>query len=413
MTMYDYIVCRVLLRRDILTEVYLQTLTRLIKASEKVIDSFIILCDQTSNFPTFFYYRPMHALVALIRARLLVKTQQLDFEVNVEQEYEKVLNGIKKISDNSKVANKMGAILTRISKWMKVSSKFNKTGASNSMVDLLNELGKEKAVESIKVNLNRDKDGDNMNLSNDSRIQFNKFIQYNVEDMKNKISGTTVSSIPLKSQPSRPMGTSDNMASDAEDRSNSVFVPSPIGYSNSEIFDMSQQQTQQRPVQQSTARINSEEPIEYSKVLPTNPTALYNFAAAPSSSQLLDTIGEQINLTVSGKRESMSEQGTFFSTKPLSIDQPEINAIPTVEYTDNNAASCDDGENNNGVQLQQQEFLNDIFTQIDTDIMNSEEMTTPNGLSVVPMFDFLGNFGYQTNLFSGDLPIPEDWYKSL
>ncbi|ODV82597.1 hypothetical protein CANARDRAFT_178930, partial [[Candida] arabinofermentans NRRL YB-2248] len=150
MTMYDYVVCRVLLRKDILTEVYLQTLNRLIKASEKVIDSFVALCEQTCNFPTFFYYRPMHALVALIRARLLVKSQDLDLEIDVENEYEKVSKALKSIGSKSKVAAKMTMILSRVSKWMKVSNKFNKDGATNSMVDLLDELGKEKAVENIR-----------------------------------------------------------------------------------------------------------------------------------------------------------------------------------------------------------------------------------------------------------------------
>ncbi|GMF02664.1 unnamed protein product [Ambrosiozyma monospora] len=140
MTMYDYVVCRVLLKKDMLTEVYLQTLNRLIKASEKVIDSFISLCQQTAQFPTFFYYRPMHALVALIRARLLVKSQALDLEINVELEYERVDKALNSISEKSKVANKMRMIMSRISKWMKVSDKFNKDGATNSMTQEFNSI---------------------------------------------------------------------------------------------------------------------------------------------------------------------------------------------------------------------------------------------------------------------------------
>lgn len=433
MTMYDYIVCRVLLRRDVLTEVYLQTLNRLIKASEKVIDSFILLCDQTFNFPTFFYYRPMHALVALIRARLLVKTQQLDFEVDVEQEYEKVSNSIKKISKYSKVANKMSAILTRISKWMKVSSKFNKNGATNSMVDLLNELGKEKAIEKIKINVPTKNDGgDNTNMSSDSRIQFNKFINYGISSMKSTDADSTVVSLP--------MGKGSNVMKmeSPEDRSNSMFVPSPIGYSHSDIMDGTQQsQSKSHPQTQNQTSIQSQpqqftsppisqitkgsvrEPIIQKSVEQPHkdPAALFvNNAYGSSISQStpaadnMATTAMQIGQVLRSKTPSLSEAstGAFLLPRTLSITQQDSGGLPLETSTHDGSASL-------GKQLQQQEqeFLNDIFSQIDTDIMNSEGANATNGLGVAPMFDFLGTCGFQTNPLGGELPIPEDWYKNL
>lgn len=151
MTMYDFVVCRVLSKRENLSDIYLQTISRLIRASERLIDSFINLCEQTINFPTFFYYRPMHALVALIRARLLVRSQNLDVDLNVEREYERVSQALSNLSKKSLVAKKMSAILGRIKKWMKVSSQFTRDGANNSMVTLLDELGSEKAIEDLKT----------------------------------------------------------------------------------------------------------------------------------------------------------------------------------------------------------------------------------------------------------------------
>ncbi|OWB67750.1 binding protein [[Candida] boidinii] len=221
MTMYDYVVCRVLMKRDVLNEVYIETLSRLIRASEKVIDSFVNLCDQTDYFPTFFYYRPMHALVALIRARLLVRSQRLDLEVNVEREYDRVCSSLDTISKKSLVANKMKAILSRVDKWMKVSNKFSKDGANSSMVTLLDELGKEKAIEVIKVtktkkaaaavaaaaaaataaagsssstllteisnsntiSANSKNAGDNGNLHPGAKAHFNKFIHHNFDSV--------------------------------------------------------------------------------------------------------------------------------------------------------------------------------------------------------------------------------------
>ena len=424
MTMYDYIVCRVLLRRDVLTEVYLQTLNRLIKASEKVIDSFILLCDQTSNFPTFFYYRPMHALVALIRARLLVKTQQLDFEVDVEQEYEKVSESIKKISKDSKVANKMSAILTRISKWMKVSSKFNKNGATNSMVDLLNELGKEKAIEKIKINVTTQNDGgDNLNMSSDSRIQFNNFINYGIDNMKNKETDSSVSAIPMRK----------GKVESPEERSNSVFVPSPIGYSHSDIMDGQQQaQPQRQPLQSQshltpTSQTVKDSPQEQNiQKLPNqlhkDLTALYgNAYPSPvphpaSDAENMTAAAQQLSQMLRSKTPSLSEAstGTFLLPRALSIPPNEADDIQAVKYNVDETGA-QEGSVPQGKQLQQQEqeFLNDIFSQIDTDIMNSEGYSSANGLGVAPMFDFLGTCGFQTNILGGDLPIPEDWYKSL
>lgn len=221
MTMYDYVVCHVLDKREVVTEVYLQTLTRLVKASEKVIESFTQLCNQTSNFPTFFYYRPMHALVALIRARLLIKAQHLDLDVDVEKDYKKVCASIKNISSRSIVAKKMSVILTRVSKWMKVSNKFDKTGSTNLMMDLLNELGKEKAVESIKIDLNVADQGDNMNLSDKSKIRLNNPRDCN-DNIYNSFPDLVASSISM-----RP-------TSSVEGSSSTISMPSPIGFSSSE-----------------------------------------------------------------------------------------------------------------------------------------------------------------------------------
>lgn len=200
MTMYDYVVCRVLLKKDTITEVYIQTLTRLIKASEKIIDSFSELCEQTSNFPTFFYYRPVHAIVALIRARLLVKIQNLEMFVDVERAYAKVNHSLFEVRKKSKVADKMSAMLSRISKWMKVSKKFNKDGATNSMVDLLDELGTEKAIQDMHVNINSNdlENGDNSKLSPKSKLTFSHSIMQDQDNQsfENFISNVDTIDVP-------------------------------------------------------------------------------------------------------------------------------------------------------------------------------------------------------------------------
>ncbi|CDK29361.1 unnamed protein product [Kuraishia capsulata CBS 1993] len=242
MTMYDYVVCRVLSKQDVLTEVYMQTLSRLIRAGEKVIDSFVNLCEQTPNFPTFFYYRPMHALVALIRSRLLVRSQRLDLEINVEREYERVSTALAEISKKSLVAKKMSAILTRVEKWMKVSNKFTKDGANNSMVTLLDELGKEKAIETLKapkkvmVKIERDAEL----AGSDSRVPTkNRFINYDVQTIADRTAyGSKSTPSPVVATPTRKRSVSTRAMNaagiDSESSSGQKFVPSPIGFSRGE-----------------------------------------------------------------------------------------------------------------------------------------------------------------------------------
>ncbi|VEU22825.1 DEKNAAC103913 [Brettanomyces naardenensis] len=261
MTMYDYVVCKVLLRKDFVADVYIQTLMRLVKASEKVIQSFISLCGQTIDFPTFFYYRPMHALVALIRARLLARTQSLGIDIDVESEFEKVSKALKELSEKSKVAAKMAVILTRISRWMKVSSKFNRDGATNSMVDLLDELGREKAVENIKVTV-RKKEGDNDELRGESKIKFKRFINYTGGDLKRRRSGERVNEGLVEYADERTAGrTSDGRSVERDDErgevrteaqvnndehtddrtpqsQRSTSIPSPIGFNPSEFAEI-------------------------------------------------------------------------------------------------------------------------------------------------------------------------------
>lgn len=400
MTMYDYVVCRVLIHRDKMTEIYLQTLSRLVKASEKVIDSFCLVCEQTPDFPTFFYYRPMHALVALIRARLLIKTQLLDLEVNIEQAYEKIVNNVQKISPHSKVANKMSAILTRISKWMKVSNKFNKNGATNSMVDLLNELGREKAIEKIKVNIKpNSNEGDNMNMSRESRIQFNNFINYgtgNNDKINNNNSAgpeiykpITIINQSRSRIPGSQFGSdvdSDSIKptiSNIEDSSNLTFIPSPIGFSNSEIMQI--------------PSTMSEKPDTNTLSAPSiffgNNAFMPKHSVTRNSTSLIPEISQ---LTPSNQ----------FLPYLGNAETSKINNMPS---TSDSVYHNDYIPQHKQQQQQQQDFLNDIFSQIDTDIMGSQDGTLSNGLGVPIMFDFLGT-GYQGG---GDLPIPDDWYRTL
>ncbi len=372
MTMYDYVVCKVLLMRkeSVVPEAYMQTLLRLVKASEKVIQSFMALCKQTPNFPTFFYYRPMHALVALIRARLLVKTQALDVDIDVESNFEAVSSSLKELSKKSKVAAKMSVILTRISKWMKVSNKFNKDGATNSMVDLLNELGKEKAVESIKVTMKR-REGDNSSLRPDSRIKFKRFINYspdmlsgkhgsaiNVEQFASNMGDSiraenfmksergnhkTMEAVNMESGGSKARNLSTSST-------NSGFIPSPIGFSSGEY------------------------PL-------------------PKSRRMSSTSNEQQRYLHQPGNGSPS----FFSPGVTSGMTPigELGSNLTLQGN-----GADSGASA-GSEFQQQYFLNDLFSQIDDDLMNfqftGDNLSLDLSKSIDPRFGSFSAADYKFN----------------
>lgn len=204
MTMYDYVVCNGLISQESLSdETYSETINRLVKASEKVIESFVKLsAHQDTSFPTFFYYRPIHSLVSLIRVRLLVMSQHLQgVQLDVESQYEMVCQSLELIGEQHLVALKMAPILSRVSKWMQFSDSFNKSGVNNSVVDLLNELGDE---------INPKKKSNQGKLPSEQPMP---------EQLPSAVvTPTTISIIPAGSD------------------TNPVAPPSPIGYSPTDPF---------------------------------------------------------------------------------------------------------------------------------------------------------------------------------
>ncbi|ODQ81408.1 hypothetical protein BABINDRAFT_159707 [Babjeviella inositovora NRRL Y-12698] len=149
MSMYDSAVCRT---HDRAAPGYSELLAKLIQAGEKVIDSFVQACESSGNIPTFFFYRPMHALVALIRARLLVFSESADIEVNVEREFERVSESMTRLGKSSLVARCMTTMLGKIERWMRVSSDFitRECTSSTSLSALLEDLGRERAIADLR-----------------------------------------------------------------------------------------------------------------------------------------------------------------------------------------------------------------------------------------------------------------------
>lgn len=113
----------------------IQYVVKLIQLCENLLKSFIILGQQrTINVPTFFFYRPMHSLILLIKLRLLIRSLNLasaskfinpdDLKINAEVYFE----GIQKLihegqhNHSSIVCLRMAIILSRIEKWILLSN---------------------------------------------------------------------------------------------------------------------------------------------------------------------------------------------------------------------------------------------------------------------------------------------------
>lgn len=115
---------------DTMSLIYLQHIGKLIATCENLLKTFIKLNSETMNYPTFVYYRALHALTLLIRLQLLVKSHSLspsdnslNLEINVESYYDKiqkiVVDG--EAEKDLVICSKMAFILNKIHNWMKVA----------------------------------------------------------------------------------------------------------------------------------------------------------------------------------------------------------------------------------------------------------------------------------------------------
>lgn len=140
-------------------ELCLQMIIKLIILCENLVDEFVKLNEQIINFPSVLYYRPMHALILLVRLRLILKSQNFDdIEIDVESYFSKVSKVINdNLRKNSLVCSKMKVVLNKIEKWLNLSQKFSKLdsvekdGPINFDVVKIITQNKDKEIENLDV----------------------------------------------------------------------------------------------------------------------------------------------------------------------------------------------------------------------------------------------------------------------
>lgn len=149
---------------------YVQYIIKLIKLSENLLRSFIILGqERTINLPTFFFYRPMHALILLVKLRILINSSQLakktefinpeDLKINAETYYKGVYSLIHESQHkySSIVCLRMAIILSRIEKWMNLSNTAkdskprSKATVERESSNLVNLIDTSKEIENLRA----------------------------------------------------------------------------------------------------------------------------------------------------------------------------------------------------------------------------------------------------------------------
>lgn len=137
---------------------------------EKILQCFInINTEPTANYPTFFFYRALHALISLIRLLVLVKSEILSSRLmslsqvrfNLQSFFEKITN----IVDTNKslfdlaICERVSLILQRISKWVHVVGNYDRLVDLSDAVNFdfikLTDMSKGQEIEKLKDPLQR------------------------------------------------------------------------------------------------------------------------------------------------------------------------------------------------------------------------------------------------------------------
>ncbi|RCK66020.1 hypothetical protein Cantr_01680 [Candida viswanathii] len=159
-------------------ELFLEFIVKLITNCELLIDEFVNLNETTKNFPTVLYFRPLHALILLVRLRLVLKSQKInDLNINVELFFNIVNEVIESnLRLNSLVCSQMKVILTKIEKWLKISQKYDASMSNHTTDASTNEngnknggrrgadKGKRKSDVVEIINSHRDKEIENLDI---------------------------------------------------------------------------------------------------------------------------------------------------------------------------------------------------------------------------------------------------------
>lgn len=137
---------------------------------EKILQCFININEEpTINYPTFFFYRALHALISLIRLSVLVKSEILSSRLmslnqvrfNLQSYFEQISAAVEtnKTLYDLTICHRISQILQRISKWVHVVANYDKLLNLSDAVNIdfikLTDMSKGQEIEKLKDPLQR------------------------------------------------------------------------------------------------------------------------------------------------------------------------------------------------------------------------------------------------------------------
>lgn len=103
-------------------------------SAQKIIDKFTETCPTAVLFPKYMYFRPLHSLMALVRARLIMWALNGSMDLQIEERYEQVKQSCLSKS-NTYTGKHMLTLLQRVERWMALKLKPASNNATTTSID--------------------------------------------------------------------------------------------------------------------------------------------------------------------------------------------------------------------------------------------------------------------------------------
>lgn len=143
-------------------EAFIESIIKLNTTCGKLVNSFLEMStDQSIVYPGYLIYRPLHAIILMVRLKLLINSQTLneekkyfkpgDLDINVEVYYDLISKFVKDKNKkfNSAARSKMNILLNKISKWMKHSNINENKEKMNPLVINLIDMNRDQEIEKL------------------------------------------------------------------------------------------------------------------------------------------------------------------------------------------------------------------------------------------------------------------------
>lgn len=106
-------------------------IVKLTTVCESLLSCFVALNNQSINYPTFFFYKPFHALIILIRLKLYMKTGIFNSSLANDNNASLYFDQVEAIMNENRsrwdlnICNNMSSVLSKVKWWLNVALKYH------------------------------------------------------------------------------------------------------------------------------------------------------------------------------------------------------------------------------------------------------------------------------------------------